>query len=472
MPPSDRPLVRRTAAFLGLAALVLAPSVAVARDAATPKAASVPAASASAPAAGASAPSAGGVARPLEPEEEAAPLPPGHPMMAPQGDDEEDEPSAPPPGNPAAPHAGMPNMFQPPPDTSDEDPTLPAGTLVVDVKDADNRPIPNVPLVLTTLHQSVAKGQSKDNRPIQADANGRVRIDGLEIGSAVSYWVKDVVGPATFASIPAQLNASRGVHAVVHAYAVTQSLETAVIVVQGVIYFEVKDDRVQVEEAMTFFNFGKTAWVPDNFIIKLPKEFTALTSQAQMSDQGIDAVDKVGAKIRGTFAPGRHDLDFRWQLPYDGEKDLALDVPLPPHIAIMRVMAAAGHDTKLEVDGFPEAQKRTDRQGQKVLITEKQVSRTEPLTHVKVAIRGLLTQGPGRYYASGLALMAILTGIFMGVGPRTRSKTGAKPARAAILKELLELERAHRKGDVGPKTYERARRELVDAIAETLEVVA
>jgi hypothetical protein len=399
-------------------------------------------------------------------------MPAGHPMVAPEreGDDEDDAPEPASPGAGGSPHGGMPGMFQPPPDTSEEDKTLPPGTITVDLRDADNKPIPNAPLVLTTLHQSVAKGQSKETRPVQADADGHVRIDGLETGSAVSYWVKDLVGPATFASQPAQLNASHGVHQVLHAYGVTQSLEAAVIVVQGVIYFEVKDDRVQVEEALTFFNFGRTAWVPDNFIVKLPKGFTALTSQAQMSDQGIDAVDKVGAKLRGTFEPGRHDLDFRWQLPYDGEKDLSIDVSLPPHVAIMRVMAAAGRDTKLEVAGFPEAQRRTDRQGQKVLITEKQVKRDEPLSHVDVAIRGLLTAGPARYYASGIAGLAILTGLFFGFQKKTRSKAGAKSERAELLAEILELERAHRRGDVGPRTYERARRELVDAIAETLEV--
>jgi hypothetical protein len=436
------------------------PALADAREEPAKKAAAAPSASASA-----------GNPRPLQPEEEAAPLPAGHPMVA-SDDDEDDEP--PPTGSPqgaaAAPHAGMPSMFQPPPDSADEDPTLPPGTLTVDLRDADNKPIPNAPLLLTILHQSVAKGQSKENRPVQADANGHLRVDGLETGSSVSYWVKDVVGPATFASPPTQLNATRGVHAVLHAYGVTQSLEAAVIVVQGVIYFEVKDDRVQVEEALTFFNFGKTAWVPDNFIVKLPKDFTALTSQAQMSDQGIDPVEKVGAKLRGTFAPGRHDLDFRWQLPYDGEKDLSVDVNLPPHVAIMRVMAAAGRDTRLDVVGFPEAQRRTDRQGQKVLITEKQVKRDEPLDHVSVSIRGLLTAGPARYFASGFALLAVLTGLFLGVDKKKSANVGAKAQRAELLAEILALERAHRRGDVGPQTYERARRELVDAIAETLEV--
>ena len=241
---------------------------------------------------------------------------------------------------------------------------------------------------------------------------------------------------------------------------------------KGVVYFEVKDDRVQVEEALTFFNFGKTAFYPDNLLVQLPKGFTALTSPAAMSDQGIDAVDKVGAKLRGTFAPGRHDLEFRWQLPYDGEADLSIDLGLPPHVAVMRVMAAAGRDTRLEVAGFPEAQRRTDRQGQHVLVTEKQVRRDEPMSSLHVAIHGLVTPGPARIVATLLASATMVLGLVLGSGKKSSRKGGAKSERQALLAELEELERAHRRGDVGPKTYERARRELLDAIAETLDASA
>ena len=284
--------------------------------------------------------------RALAQTDEGAALPPGHPTVAPDAEGDED-------GSPPAGSRGgaVPGMFQPPPDTSEEDPSLPAGSISIEVRDPDNRPLGVTPLVLVVLHQSVAKGQSKENRPLETDGSGKLRLDGLEVGSSVSYWVKHLKNGATFASTPSQLNALRGVHVVMHIYPVVHDLESAMVVAQGAIYFEVKDDRVQIEEAISFFNFGRTAWFPENLIIKLPPTFTALTSQALMSDQGVDSVEKQGARVHGTFGPGRHDLDFRWQLPYDGEKDLTVDVGLPPHVAIWRVMAAAGHETTLAVTG-------------------------------------------------------------------------------------------------------------------------
>lgn len=416
--------------------------------------------------------------RPLQPAEEQQPLPPGHPMVAPAGnadgdeDDDEPPPNAPPSGPGGGGAGAGAGAFQPPPDTSEEDPLVPPGTIAIEVKDAENRPIPNLPLSLTVLHQSVAKGQSKDSRPLQADETGRARVDHLEVGSSVSYWVKHQTAGATFASVPTQLTPARGVHVVLHVYPVVHDIESALVVSQGAIYFEVKDDRVQVEEAITFFNFGKTAWFPDGLVIKLPPTFTALTSQSMMSDQGVDPVDKKGAKIRGTFGPGRHEIGFRWQLPYDGERDLTVDVNVPPHAAIWRVMAAAGRETTLDVSGFPEAQKRTDRQGQRILVTEKQVQRSAPLTAVHVVLRGLMVPGPARVIASCLAGLGVLLGLFLGVGPKVRSKGAVKSERAELLAEIEELERAHLRGDVGPKAYVRMRSELLDAIAQTLDVVA
>jgi len=464
MRPSERHPMRTLASLALCLAAAGAPFVAFAQAEPPNKPIKLaPSATPSASSSAAPSPSGMPSARPLQPGEEAAPLPAGHPMVAPDSDGEDE-------GEPTMEqHAAVPGMFQPPPDTSQEDPTLPSGTLRVDIRDADDKPVPNVPLVLVVLHQSVAKGQSKENRPVQADANGRLLLDHLEVGSAVSYWVKAQTGPATFASSPVQMNPARGIHQVLHIYGVVRDINTALVVAQGVLYFEVKDDRIQVEEAVTFFNFGKTAWCPDNLVIKLPDGFTALTSQAQMSDQGVDSVDKQGARIRGTFAPGRHDLDFRWQLPYDGDKDVTVDVPLPPHLAIMRVMAAAGRSTTLEVSGFPEPQRRTDRQGQHVLVTEKQVKREEPLTSAHIMIRGLLTAGPGRIVASVLAALGILLGLLLGLEPKGRSNASVKSEQAELLAEIEELERARLAGDVGPKTYERTRRELVDALAQTLD---
>jgi hypothetical protein len=134
-------------------------------------------------------------------------------------------------------------------------------------------------------------------------------------------------------------------------------------------------------------------------------------------------------------------------------------------------MAAAGHETTLEVTGFPETQKRTDRQGQRILVTEKQVKREAPLTAIHVLIRGLMVPGPARIVATVLAAFGVLLGVLLGVG-RSKASGGARKAeRAELLAEIEAIERARLKGEMGPKTYERLRRELIDALAQTLDPV-
>ena len=67
-----------------------------------------------------------------------------------------------------------------------------------------------------------------------------------------------------------------------------------------------------------------------------------------MSDQGVDEVERHARKLRGTFPPGRHAIEFRWQLPWSGDKDVDFDVGMPPHVAIARVMmpATRGHQAR------------------------------------------------------------------------------------------------------------------------------
>ncbi|MGH7283607.1 MAG: hypothetical protein ACRELY_18940, partial [Polyangiaceae bacterium] len=89
-------------------------------------------------------------------------LPAGHPAIADdQADDEQgddgDQEQGEPPANPHAnanPHgggsgsAGMPGVFQPPADESNEDVKLPKGTIAIDIRDADDKPIPKVSVTL------------------------------------------------------------------------------------------------------------------------------------------------------------------------------------------------------------------------------------------------------------------------------------------------------------------------------------
>ena len=67
--------------------------------------------------------------------------------------------------------------------------------------------------------------------------------------------------------------------------------------------------------------------------------------------------------------------------------------------------------------------------------------------------------------ATFLALGGLVAGIVLGV--RKAPPRDTKREREQLLAALESLEMAHRDGTIGPKTYERGRRELLDDIART-----
>ncbi len=392
---------------------------------------------------------------------EDAEMPEGHPAV------EEENPHA---------HAGkgngMPGVFQPPEDLEQEDPTLVPGTIKVDLRDPDDHPVPGEVVTLGALINSVAKGDSRKHFQGTTDANGTAFFSGLDTASNIAYRVSSGYMGGSFAASPFQLGQVKAMHVVLHVYPVTRSLGTALIVCEAVVAAELRDDRIQIEEALTIYNLGRTAWQPDEVHMALPEGFTAFNAQASMSDQGVDQADGT-AKLHGTFPPGRHAVEFRWQLPWSGDKDVDFDVGLPPHVAIARVMMPATANVKLRATDFPEPVLRRDEQGQSFQVTERQLRPDDAkLTSIAVGIHDLPTPGPGRLVATLLASCAVGFGLFIaGSGRNERGKSrlrDAKVTRDALLEELAELERAHTSGQVGPRTYERARRELLQALAYTL----
>jgi hypothetical protein len=258
---------------------------------------------------------------------------------------------------------------------------------------------------------------------------------------------------------------------VLHVYPATSDFtQKALILSRGIVYIEMKDDRVQIQQRFDIFNGSPVAWVPHDVIFKLPEDFTALSSMQQMSDIGVDAVDKQGAKLHGTFGPGENAVMFNWQVPYSGAESLSLELGLPPNIGQLIVRAAAAPGMKLEVPGFRPAMTQTSEEGTRELVTGKQLQDGEtPIHHVRVELSDLPTPGPTRWIATAFAFVGVAAGI---MATRRRSVGGgkgmAKRDRARVLQAIEELEAAHEAGDVGPKTYERARRELVDELATIL----
>lgn len=421
-------------------------------------------------------------------------LPPGHPGMQPGGGDGDD-------GNPHGgggdPHAhGAGGAVDPnavPPDVSEADPKLPNGSIAVTLVDAAGKPLPGLQVTLGIIENTIAKGESRKHVMAQSGADGVAHFDGLTANSSFAYRVSVQQDGATFALMPFRLPDHGGQRGVLHVLPVTSSLETALVVVQTGLYFELKDDRVQFEQAFAFYNFGKTAWSPKDLEITLPEGFTAFTTQQAMSDVGVDPTPK-GYRIRGTFTPGRHDVQFRFQLPYDADPSLHFAVGLPPHVALARVVSGTGGGARLEVEGFPAATEQTDPQGQRARITEKEARREDPpLNVLKVAVLdipepgfprrvvqalvwglgGLLVLAAGYLLLRTLGLLGGARGAADGTGglgtsltPKER-KARVQTDRAALLEDLEDLERARARGDLGPKTYAKAREELMLALART-----
>lgn len=366
-------------------------------------------------------------------------------------------------------HAGAaaPGVFEPPEDTEQPAPTLPPGTISVDLRDADDKPVAHQTVTLGILINSIAKGDSRKHLQAQTDDQGHAVFTGLEVASNIAYRVGSPFQGGSFAATPFQLEQAKAMHVVLHVYAVTHDLLVAVVVAEATVAAEVREDRLQLEEVLTFYNLGRTAWQPENLSVALPEGFTAFATQASMSDQGADEIGGV-ARLHGTFPPGRHTVEFRWQLPLSGEKDVTFDAGLPPHVAAARVVMPAASEISLTATGFPPADIRRDAQGQRFIVLERRARPDDPkLTVLHIGIHGLPTPGPGRLVATAIAACGVAAGLAFAFSRRMRRRPDARVG-SALLRELGDLERARISGEVGPKTYEKVRREIVDMLARTL----
>ncbi|WP_437876106.1 hypothetical protein [Sorangium sp. So ce513] len=408
-------------------------------------------------------------------------LPPGHPQVG-QG-----LPSGHPPvGNAGAAGSAsrrvteqLTGLFDAPEDTVQNDAGLPAGVLVLTVQDADGNPVPRTPVDIDILHSSVAKGDSRERVKRETDDAGTVRLDNLTIGAGTSYGISVTREGATFSLPHFGMGAEAGKRAVLHIYEATPDVNGLLVGTQGIIYLQLRQDSISVEQLYQVYNLGRVAWLP-NETIALPPDYKAFSKTETMDDMRFDEVKGTGVALRGTVSPGRHEGQFRWQVPFNKEERQTIRIELPPRMAQLRVMAEASKSMTLNVAGFPAAQRTQNRDGRKILITEKQGSRVEGgLRTVEITLAGLPTPGWGRWIALSLAGAAVIGGTALNLarrregprGPDDEERRELIEARDALLDEFVELERARKRGDVGPKTYERVRGALLDALARIVAMI-
>ena len=91
-----------------------------------------------------------------------------------------------------------------------------------------------------------------------------------------------------------------------------------------------------------------------------------------------------------------------------------------------------------------------------------------------ITLTGIPGPGPARWVASALAAVVALGGLLFAWQSRSLTPQGSLPtlaradaerAKEILLSELVQLETARIKQSIGPKTYEAARRSLMDALS-------
>jgi len=365
-----------------------------------------------------------------------------------------------------------PSTGEPLADVNEASPSLAPGTISATIVNDQGAPLAGQQVRLGIMFQKIAEGESRSEKFAQADARGTVQFTGLTPGSDHAYRVTVQVGSANYQTSPFNLKQEMGQRVVLRVHPATSDSERAAFGMRGYLYIETRDDVFQFEALFRVFNVGQITWVPKDVVIQLPKGFKAFKAQEGMTDVHFEEVEGIGARLKGTFAPGQAEASFRFQLPKSNDDSLIFRMSVPPHVAEMRVIAEASSTMNLAVDGFQPPVATANQNGQRVLVSVKQLrERNEELKDFTATLSGIPTPGPGRWFALAIAGCMAIGGVFAARGAFDGSSGAAdaiadkKRARELLLLELEALEVARREERIGPRSYQQSRVALIDAIA-------
>jgi hypothetical protein len=357
-----------------------------------------------------------------------------------------------------------------PEDLSAPSTALPPGTVGVQVRDANERPVSGVDVRLMQSLFGHDDDPSKSVRQARTDADGKVSLTGLAGGRGVAYEVRVEAGRAVFTSGQFELAHDRGQEVTLHVYPATSDLAETELAMQALAYVVPRDDVFQWEFALTILNLGRVAWVTEDTRLGLPRGASAIESESRAP--GLDWVPESGsARLVGTAGPGRHELVLRFQVKSQHDERASFHFDLPPRVAAAQVVAEGPSSLRLQVADAPPAELRSGPQGQSFWVVGWQAPREGPaLSELAVTLSGIPTPGHGRWIALGAALLLAAWGAWPAPkrkpGTPALSAEDSRRAHAVVLDELVALERARRNDVVGPGTYEATRGKLLRALSE------
>jgi hypothetical protein len=357
------------------------------------------------------------------------------------------------------------------------EPGMAPGTIGILVRDGKGQPLPNQRIELRVVHESIEQGNTESTAKTISNESGYAGFVDQNTDSQFNYEVVAHYEGAVYSSGQFNLDRDRGQLVTLHVFPTTKQLNEAFVFSRGLYVIEPRHDVFQVQVLIRFHNTNAITWTPADFGIDLPQGGSAFQPGNASGD--LRMIEKKGrVHITGAFTPGQHEIAFNFQLPNTGSSTARLGLPVPPHLVDVKLYVESSSTTTLTVNGLDAATEARGKEGQPALHAGKDFLRTaSPRPKELVAvIGGLPTTGSGALIASILAGCIALFGIAFALstdGKRaTRlAETDLGQARRLLLDELVLVERAFVSKAIGPKTYERTRRTLLDALAR-LEVTS
>jgi hypothetical protein len=237
-----------------------------------------------------------------------------------------------------------------------------------------------------------------------------------------------------------------------------------------------KDDVIVVQYEALLANPSPIAWLADYSIV-MPPGFKAFTGE----DDAVPATiaSETSVRLKGTVRPGGAIVRFRFHVPHHNEPNVDIPLALPPRTTRILVAAEASKKMGLTADGFPKEAERVRDRGRTLLKLEKQWTPRDGenfLTKANIHLTGLPTRGLIPWIAAALAGATATGAIAYALTRNPKAGVLAADtrqdlleAKEAMLGEIVALERAHQRGEIGPRSYDRLRKAMLDALARIVD---
>lgn len=348
---------------------------------------------------------------------------------------------------------------------------VPPGTLGMLIRDGERGPIAGVQVRLLVTHESIAQGNTETTIDKTSDGQGRVAFVGLNTDSSYKYEAIVEQGGARYSSGAIRMRRESGQIAILYVFPTTESIDDTFVITRMLYAMQPREDIFQIDTILRVQNGGTKTWSPKDFYVPLPAGFSAFRPPQAAGDLRA-AIEGNRVHVTGSFTPGQHELSFGFQLPNSREPNINFAFQTVPHLTDARVFLEATDTMGLQVNGLRPAEKTTGQEGQNALMAAADFlgSGAEAPAALLVTVTGMPPRGKGNIVASVIAGLIAMLGIAYAKASANKSSTNLTGedrtrAKSLLLDELVALEKAFRSKEIGPKTYEQARRTLLDSMA-------